>query len=70
MLSRPYRGAKFSKGHQKIDTFRDIDNLLTWYYAARGWNENGIPTKETLEGAGLAKVAEDLENRGLIRDDS
>jgi len=44
----------------------DIDNLLNWYYEARGWDENGIPTKETLVRIGLSEVAEDLEARGLI----
>jgi len=44
----------------------DVNQLLTWYYAARGWNESGIPTQETLIAAGLTEVAEDLESRGLL----
>jgi aldehyde:ferredoxin oxidoreductase len=44
----------------------DIDNLLSWYYEARGWNENGIPSRETLVKVGLPEVAEDLEARGLL----
>ena len=44
----------------------DINKLLTWYYSARGWNENGIPTKETLLSVGLTEVAEDLEAKGLL----
>ena len=44
----------------------DIENLLTWYYEARGWNRNGIPTKETLVRAGLPGVVEDLEARDLL----
>ncbi len=44
----------------------DINQLLTWYYSARGWSENGIPTRETLIKADLSEVAEDLENRGII----
>jgi aldehyde:ferredoxin oxidoreductase len=44
----------------------DIHKLLTWYYSARGWNENGIPTKETLLSVGLSWVAEDLATKGLL----
>ena len=46
----------------------DIHDLLTWYYSARGWNENGIPTRETLLSAGLPEVAEDLETQRLFED--
>ena len=44
----------------------DINKLLSWYYTARGWDDNGIPTKETLLAVGLDAVAEDLEGRGLL----
>jgi aldehyde:ferredoxin oxidoreductase len=44
----------------------DVDQLLTWYYSARGWNANGIPTRETLMRVGLPEVAEDLAARGII----
>ena len=46
-----------------------INKLLTWYYTARGWNESGIPTRETLISAGLAEVVEEFENRGLLKAD-
>ncbi len=39
----------------------DIDDLLTWYYTARGWDKNGIPTKDTLIRVGLPEVAGDLK---------
>jgi len=38
----------------------DIDFLLDAYYRARGWDENGIPTRETLTRIGLSDVAADL----------
>ena len=44
----------------------DINQLLTWYYSARGWSENGIPTRETLLRAGLLEVIEDFDNRGIF----
>ncbi|NLV88538.1 MAG: aldehyde ferredoxin oxidoreductase family protein [Tissierellia bacterium] len=37
-----------SKGH-----VHKLDELLPEYYAVRGWDENGIPTEETLERLGL-----------------
>lgn len=39
--------------------------LLDTYYKFKGWNMDGIPTRETLEALGLGYVAEDLEQRGI-----
>ncbi len=36
-----------NKGH--FVTMEVIEEMLDTYYAARGWDKNGIPTKETLE---------------------
>jgi aldehyde:ferredoxin oxidoreductase len=41
--------------------------LLDAYYKFRGWNNDGIPTKETLHGLGMDDVAKDLEQRGIIK---
>jgi len=54
----PNQGHFLSKG--------DIENLLTWYYEARGWDQNGIPTRDTLVQVGLQEVSEDLEAKGLL----
>jgi benzoyl-CoA reductase subunit BamB len=43
--------------------------LLDGYYKFKGWNNDGIPTKETLHGLGMDYVAEDLERRGIIKDE-
>jgi len=48
----PYKGAVLDK--TKFDT------LLDMYYAKRGWDKRGIPTKTTLEKLGLTDVAEQL----------
>jgi aldehyde:ferredoxin oxidoreductase len=53
-----------NQGH--VLSREDIDNLLNWYYEARGWNQNGIPTRETLRAVGLPEVVEDLEARNLL----
>jgi aldehyde:ferredoxin oxidoreductase len=53
-----------NQGH--VLSREDIDKLLNWYYEARGWNQNGIPTRETLLQVGLPEVVEDLEAQGLI----
>jgi aldehyde:ferredoxin oxidoreductase len=42
--------------------------LLSDYYAYRGWNEEGIPTTETLNKLGLDYVAKDFEKRGILAD--
>lgn len=40
--------------------------LLDAYYQFRGWNSDGIPTKETLDGLGLEYVSDDLAKRGIL----
>ena len=41
--------------------------LLDAYYKFKGWNSEGIPTKETLHELGMDDVAKDLEQRGIIK---
>ena len=43
--------------------------LLSKYYAFKGWNEQGIPTRETLEGLDLGYVADELEEIGILTAD-
>jgi benzoyl-CoA reductase subunit BamB len=43
------------------------EKLLDAYYKFKGWNKDGIPTKESLHELGLDYVAEDLEQRGIIK---
>jgi aldehyde:ferredoxin oxidoreductase len=42
--------------------------LLDEYYKFRGWNNEGIPTKEPLHELGLDYVGEDLERRGIYKE--
>lgn len=42
------------------------EELLTAYYTFKGWNEDGIPTKESLHDLGLDYVAEDFIERGIL----
>jgi aldehyde:ferredoxin oxidoreductase len=42
--------------------------LLDEYYKFQGWNNQGIPTKETLDELGLDYVSEDLEQRGVYKE--
>ena len=42
------------------------EKLLDAYYQFKGWNREGIPTRETLEGLDLGYIAEDLEKRGIL----
>ncbi len=41
--------------------------LLDAYYRLKGFDEQGIPTKESLQKLGLDYVAEDLKQRGIIK---
>ena len=45
------------------------EKLLDTYYQYRGWNKDGIPTKETLEKLDLDYVAEDFIERGILKSD-
>ncbi len=44
------------------------EELLSTYYKFKGWNNNGIPTRERLEELDLGYVANDLEKRGILKD--
>jgi benzoyl-CoA reductase subunit BamB len=43
------------------------EKLLDTYYKFRGWNNQGIPTKETLDELGLDYVGEEFEQRGIYK---
>ena len=40
--------------------------LLDTYYKFKGWNGEGIPTKESLEELSLGYVSEDFLKRGIL----
>lgn len=44
-----------------------LDLMLDEYYAERGWDKNGIPTKEKLAELGLEDVIKDLERQGAYK---
>jgi aldehyde:ferredoxin oxidoreductase len=43
------------------------EELLSTYYKFKGWNHDGIPTRQKLEELDLAYVADDLEQRGILK---
>ena len=43
--------------------------LLDAYYKFKGWDNDGIPTKESLHELGMDYVSEDLEQRGIIKNE-
>jgi benzoyl-CoA reductase subunit BamB len=43
--------------------------LLDAYYEFKGWNQDGIPTRESLHALGLDYVAEDFLKRGILTDE-
>ena len=44
------------------------ERLLDAYYKFKGWNKEGIPTKETLHELTLDYIAEDFLRRGILTD--
>jgi len=42
--------------------------LLDTYYRFKGWNDEGIPTKEILDHLGLDYVSQDFLQRGILTD--
>ena len=49
--------------------FPDLENkLLDEYYKFKGWNEQGIPTRESLNELSLDYVSEDFMKRGILAD--
>ena len=53
------------KNHWK-KRFPELEKeLLDTYYKFKGWNDQGIPTKESLQELGLDHVAEDFDKRGI-----
>jgi benzoyl-CoA reductase subunit BamB len=44
------------------------EKLLDAYYKFKGWNSQGIPTKETLHELSLDYISEDLLQRGILTD--
>ncbi len=43
----------------KLDR-QKYDQMLSWYYELRGWDQDGIPTKETLDHFGLKEVSKEM----------
>jgi aldehyde:ferredoxin oxidoreductase len=47
-------------------SFEQIEQMLDEYYAARGWDDNGNPTRALLEDLGLRKEADNLQALGFL----
>jgi len=50
----PLKGAKLKR--------EGFETMLSYYYKERGWDQRGIPKRNTLEKLGLKQVAEELSN--------
>ncbi len=53
-------------GKGKGLSLAQIDRMLDEYYAARGWDKNGNPTRELLRDLGIEYAADNLEKLGLL----
>ena len=56
-FEEPHSGGKM-KG-VKVDREK-YEQMLSWYYELRGWDQNGIPLKETLDRLGLKDVSKEI----------
>lgn len=56
-FEEPHSGGKM-KGI-KVDREK-YEQMLSWYYELRGWDQNGIPLKETLDRLGLKDVSKEI----------
>lgn len=45
-----------SKGMKAYISHNDFEECLEKYYALRGWNNKGVPTRETVESLGLSSI--------------
>jgi benzoyl-CoA reductase subunit BamB len=45
------------------------EKLLDEYYKFKGWDKQGVPTKESLHELSMDYIAEDLEQRGIIKNE-
>ncbi len=52
--------------HWAVRDEKTEQKLLDDYYEFKGWNKDGIPTKETLDKLGLNYVSEDFIKRGIL----
>jgi aldehyde:ferredoxin oxidoreductase len=66
LLTEPLKAGN-SKG-QYISR-QELDQMLDEYYQERGWNDEGIPTREKLESLGLPEAIEALEKIGGVKID-
>lgn len=62
---------KYFKEKPEDPLYQTIDKekwnkMLDIYYELKGWNREGIPTKETLDKLGLGYVREELDRRGIL----
>jgi aldehyde:ferredoxin oxidoreductase len=56
------------ENHWKIRDPEMEKKHLDAYYAFKGWTNEGLPTKETLDRLGLDYVSEDFMQRGVLAD--
>ena len=45
------------------------EELMDKYYEFKGWNREGIPTRETLKELDLDYVYEDFVERGILKEE-
>ena len=64
-----YETVRDSKGVLSIPR-EEYEATLSEYFRLRGWDQNGIPTRETLHYYDLDDIADDLAARGVLEEES
>ncbi len=73
------RAINVSRGLRRVDEKPPADHwkkrnpemeqkMLDAYYEFKGWNQDGIPTKKTLDGLGLDYVSKEFIKRGILKE--
>ncbi|MBN1276660.1 MAG: aldehyde dehydrogenase [Deltaproteobacteria bacterium] len=74
------RGINIRRGLRRVDEkppedhwkkrFPELEEkLLDTYYEFKGWNNDGIPTKETLDSLSLDYISDEFIKRGILTED-
>ena len=66
-IARPFFKLPPFPGFNSLDP-ELIDKWIDRYYELKGWNKEGVPTRESLREFGLDDVARELEKKGFLAD--